>query len=328
MLPHGIGDADSVEALVAALSSVIDKDATPDLVATGAMVLQPSHERRASGSHYTPRELTGPIVRTTLEPVLQRLHNENGGPPTPEQILDLKICDPAMGSGAFLVEACRQLGDALVESWRAHDALPDIPSDEDELLVARRMVAQRCIYGVDRNPKAVDLAKLSLWLVTLAKEHPLTFLDHSLRHGDSLVGLSRKQIEAFHWKANAPVFQTGFESLQGHETVRKVSQLRQQIRQADESVSDRELRRLWDEANEEMESVRLLGDLAVAAYFEGANANARQQKRNEFAAVVTEGKEAERRDWLAEKRDAEPPLAPFPLGIGIPRGVRPRQRRF
>ena len=233
-----------------------------------------------------------------------------------------------MGSGAFLVEACRQLGDALVESWRAHDALPDIPSDEDELLVARRMVAQRCIYGVDRNPKAVDLAKLSLWLVTLAKEHPLTFLDHSLRHGDSLVGLSRKQIEAFHWKANAPVFQTGFESLQGHETVRKVSQLRQQIRQADESVSDRELRRLWDEANEEMESVRLLGDLAVAAYFEGANANARQQKRNEFAAVVTEGKEAERRDWLAEKRDAEPPLAPFHWELEFPEGVRPRQRRF
>ena len=314
----GIRDADSVEALVAALSNVIDKDATPDLVSTGAMVLQPSHERRASGSHYTPRELTGPIVRTTLEPVLQQLRDENGVPPTPEQILDLKVCDPAMGSGAFLVEACRQLGDALVQAWRAHDAMPDIPSDEDELLVARRMVAQRCIYGVDRNPKAVDLAKLSLWLVTLAKEHPLTFLDHSLRHGDSLVGLSRKQIEAFHWKANAPAFQAGFEAIEGQQKMQRVSELRQQIRQADDSVPDWELRRIWDEASEEMESVRLLGDLAVAAYFEGANANSRKQKRNEFAAEVNEGKQAERRDWLADKRDAEPPLAPFHWDLEFP----------
>ncbi len=66
-----------------------------------------------------------------------------------------------------------------------------IPPDEDEVLHARRLVAQRCLYGVDKNPLAVDLAKLSLWLATLAKDHPFTFLDHALRHGDSLVGLSR-----------------------------------------------------------------------------------------------------------------------------------------
>ena len=58
------------------------------------------------------------------------------------------------------------------------------------MLYARRLVAQRCLYGVDKNPMAVDLAKLSLWLATLAKDHPFTFLDHALRHGDSLVGLS------------------------------------------------------------------------------------------------------------------------------------------
>ena len=75
-----------------------------------------------------------------------------------------------------------------------------IPPDEDEILHARRLVAQRCLYGVDKNPMAVDLAKLSLWLATLAKDHPFTFLDHALRCGDSLVGLSKKQIEAFHWK--------------------------------------------------------------------------------------------------------------------------------
>ena len=78
--------------------------------------------------------------------------------------------------------------------------VPAIPPDEDEALYAQRMVAQRCLYGVDKNPMAVDLAKLSLWLATLAKNHPFTFLDHALRHGDSLVGLTRKQIAAFHWQ--------------------------------------------------------------------------------------------------------------------------------
>ena len=193
-----------VEDLHAALLPVIDLAATPDLVPKGAMVLQPSEERRRSGSHYTPRALTEPIVRTTLEPILARLRGDDGRPPRPAQILDLKVCDPAMGSGAFLVEACRQLGDALVEAWHVHGEMPAIPPDEDEVIFARRLVAQRCLYGVDRNPVAVDLAKMSLWLVTLAKDHPLTFVDHALRHGDSLVGLSRKQIEAFHWERMRP----------------------------------------------------------------------------------------------------------------------------
>ena len=111
--------AESVADLHAALQPVIDTAATPDLVAAGALVLQPSEARRRSGSHYTPRELTEPIVRTTLEPILARLRGPGGKPPRPEAILGLKVCDPAMGSGAFLVEACRQLGDALIEAWRA-----------------------------------------------------------------------------------------------------------------------------------------------------------------------------------------------------------------
>src|SRR5205085_11749084 len=109
------------------------------------------------------------------------------------------ICDPAMGSGAFLVETCRHLGDLLVKAWHVHGPMPKIPPDEDEILHARRLIAQRCVYGVDKNPMAVDLAKLSLWLATLAKDHPFTFLDHVLRSGDSLVGLDREQTRRFHW---------------------------------------------------------------------------------------------------------------------------------
>ena len=107
-----------------------------------------------------------------------------------------------------------------------HGEVPAIPPDEREDIFAMQLIAQRCLYGVDRNPVAVDLAKMSLWLVTLAKDHALTFVDHALRHGDSLVGLSRKQMEAFHWDPDAPRFQSGFETMQVRERVAKVSQLR------------------------------------------------------------------------------------------------------
>ena len=117
---------------------VLDKDATPDLVPAGALVLQPNEERRRSGSHYTPRELTEPIVRHTLAPILERLRGEDGRAPTPARILDIKVCDPAMGSGAFLVETCRQLADALIDAWGAHGEMPVIPPDEDEVIHARR----------------------------------------------------------------------------------------------------------------------------------------------------------------------------------------------
>jgi len=71
------------------------------------------------------------------------------------------------------------------------------------------VIAQRCLYGVDKNPLAVDLAKLSLWLAPLAKDHPFTFLNHALRHGDSLVGLTRRQIESFHWKEGTQIETVG-----------------------------------------------------------------------------------------------------------------------
>ena len=106
--------AASVDELLAALRRRIsklylDQNSNPITVPTGGIFLQPTEERRRSGSHYTPRSLTQPIVKTTLDPVVAQL----GDNPTPEQILGLKVCDPAMGSGAFLVEVCRYLGEKL-----------------------------------------------------------------------------------------------------------------------------------------------------------------------------------------------------------------------
>lgn len=307
--------ARTTEDLHAALQPVVDQAATPDLVPLGAMVLQPSEERRRSGSHYTPRALTEPIVRTTLKPILARLRGPDGRPPRPAEILDLKVCDPAIGSGAFLVEACRQLGDALVESWHAHGEVPDVPADEDEVVLARRLVAQRCLYGVDRNPVAVDLAKMSLWLVTLARDHPLTFVDHALRHGDSLAGLSRGQIEAFHWDPDAPALLRG---LGLREAVDRAGELRRRIREADEHLSDWERRDLWNEAQFELGQVRLFGDLVLAAYFDGGKPKEREAARLRYARAAAGGQAETHRGWLEERRHDDPPLAPFHWEIEFP----------
>jgi hypothetical protein len=308
-----VKDAASIEELHSALAPVMDRNASPDLLPVGAMVLQPSDERRKSGSHYTPRALTEPIVRTTLSPLLDALRVD-GKPPSPEQILDLKVCDPAMGSAAFLVEACRQLGDELIESWAIHGGRPEIPTDEDELVFARRLVAQRCLYGLDRNPVAVDLAKMSLWLATLAREHALTFLDHALRSGDALVGLSRRQIQAFHWDDTAPPLAP----VQIKQHLDRVAELRHAIREADEDVSDFQLRDMWDEAQHELAQVRLYGDLAIFAFFGGDKKNAREAKRAEFLGAVTAGDIGRFRGAVDEARHASPPLAPFHWEVEFP----------
>ena len=313
-----VRQADTIEALHASLGPVVDADATPDLVAPGAMVLQPSEERRRSGSHYTPRELTEPIVRDTLKPVLDRLRAGPAVPPTPDQVLDLKVCDPAMGSGAFLVEACRQLGTVLVESWHAHGNRFELPEGDDELVAACREVARRCLYGVDRNPIAVDLAKMSLWLATLAKDLPLTFLDHALRHGDSLVGLTNKQIASFHWKANAPTFQPGFEAMKAQKQLARAKELRRQIREAGEDASDWRLRDMLDEAESAVAAVRRTGDLAMAAFFEGAKPKQREEVRARLAQAVAVGTGDEYESDLEARRNGDPPLAPFHWEIEFP----------
>jgi hypothetical protein len=264
--------ATNLNDLLAALDRKIAKGVTPNTVPKRAMIFQPSNERRRSGSHYTPSSLTGPIVEAALRPVLKQL----GDNPTPEQILQLKICDPAMGSGAFLVEACRQLGEALVKVWHSHDSLPPIPRDEDELLYARRMVAQRCLYGVDKNPLAADLAKLSLWLATLAKDHPFTFLNHSLRSGDSLVGLTRQQIAAFHW---LPAAQKSFLEEEIRKRIDRVSQFRQRILAAADDTPYSVLQARLEETDAALTWIRMAGDAAIAAFFATDRPKGREKAR-------------------------------------------------
>ena len=196
--------------------------------------------------------------------------------------------------------------------------MPVIPPDEDEVIHARRLVARKCLYGVDRNPMAVDLAKVSLWLSTLARDHPLTFVDHAFRHGDSLVGLSRRQIEAFHWLRDAQPLQKGIEVGWVHEPMAKATELRRRIREAGEEVSDREFHDLWHDARNEIDVVRLYGDLALAAFFAETKPKQREAKRLEFAGAVTRNEAIRYLGWLEEQRDADPPLAPFHWEVEFP----------
>ena len=226
----------------------------------GTPVLQPTPARRRSGSHYTPRSLTEPIVRTALRPVMVML----GDDPSPEAILELKVLDPAMGSGAFLVEACRQLADALVASWSRRGATPDIPPDEDPVIHAQRLVAQRCLYGVDHNPMAVDIALLSLWLATLARDHEFTFLSHALRPGNSLVGLDVCGIAALNWGTDG---QVPLAAALVRPKIERAEHERARIRAAMDWMGEADLRPLLDRADGELAEVRRIGDAVMGAFF-------------------------------------------------------------
>jgi N-6 DNA Methylase len=312
--------AKSTDDLLPALGKKISGHSTY-VVPKGGMFLQPTDERRRSGSDYTPRSLTEPIVRKTLDPIVKRL----GEHPGPQQILDLKICDPAMGSGAFLVEACRFLGDRLVEAWNYYKELPTIPPDEDPSLHARRLVAQRCLYGVDVNRFAVDLAKLSLWLATLAKEHPFTFLDHALCHGDSLVGFDRLQIGQFHWDKSRPhdrVF--GQEHLE--KTIERVMAYRREILEmAQDTVASTLVKQQkLDLSDQALQNIRRAGDLLVAAFFNASKDKERARLRADYRDLSLSGSRGSLADLqketavVDELRSGKMPIVPFHWEIEFP----------
>jgi N-6 DNA Methylase len=136
--------------------------------------------RKETGTFYTPRTVTDFLVRRTLSPLVEGCSSG--------VIAGLRVVDPAMGSGAFLVSACRFLADAYERALVSEGQIGPNEVGERERAGFRRLLAQRCLYGVDATPMAVQLARLSLWLATLAADRPLSFLDHHLRAGNSLIG--------------------------------------------------------------------------------------------------------------------------------------------
>lgn len=297
--------AADVPDLEAVLAPVVDARASPRgaAVAAGAPILQPTDERRRTGSHYTPRALTEPIVRHALAPALARI----GGEATPGDVLDLKVCDPAAGSGAFLVEACRQLGARLVEAWERWPAQrPTIPADEDDLLHAKRLVAQHCLRGVDRNPLALDLAKLSLWLETLASRHEFTFLDHVLRVGDSLVGLPNPKIMAVTW--GKMTGQHSFVEAIVRDGIKAAAELDRLMREEAEIAPYSVQERRHGEATTAKRRAHLVADAVLESFFAGANARERERGLAEVQQLVLAPSPAswERLDALRQRLQGSP----------------------
>ena len=172
-----------VEQLGAVYEHVLDYE---PWVPGGAGLGRTRDARKSTGTFYTPRGVTDYLVRHTLAPLIVDRSSDD--------LLALRILDPAMGSGAFLVAACRHLAEA-VEEARIREGVwhpGDVTAAERALL--RREIAVRCLFGVDLNPMAVQLARLSLWLATLAADKPLSFLDHHLVAGNSLVGASTDDV--------------------------------------------------------------------------------------------------------------------------------------
>lgn len=280
----------------------------PVVYGEGAVYVTQGDDRRTTGTHYTPPSLTEPIVRHTLEPLVYEGPAE-GWPKekwrlrSAETLLGLKVCDLAMGSGAFLVQTCRYLAERLVESWERAESQsggrmvisPDgrlstgsaterpIPKDPAErIAIALRAVADRCLYGVDKNPMAVEMAKLSLWLVTLQKDRPFTFVDHALRAGDSLLGItSLEQIRAFHIdpKRGRALHksQTLFDPQRvTKDAIHRATLLRQKIGSFSvETLTDAHNKGLWlAEADRATDDLRLLGDLIIGAALSTASRGA------------------------------------------------------
>lgn len=192
----------------------------PVVIMPGALYVTESALRASTGTHYTPRFLAEQVAEGALEPLvyspgpLQTADRSTWKLRKPEEILALKVADIAMGSGAFLVAACRYLAGKLIEAWsadgdpRARQHLADAPAESglaldsmaDPLVIdARRQIIEHCLYGADINPMAVEMAKLSLWLVSMDPHRPFTFLDDRLVTGDSLLGItSVDQLEWMH----------------------------------------------------------------------------------------------------------------------------------
>lgn len=315
-------DASGEAELLEALAPRINRDLFDGPQAAGGLVFQPTEERRRSGSHYTPRSLTRPIVEEALRPWLERCDHR----PTAAQILDLKICDPAMGSGAFLVESCRYLAELLELAWN-REGLPDAlkpggsAHGEEPLLYARRLIAQGCLYGVDKNPFAVNLARLSLWLVSLSKDAPFTFVDHALQCGDSLVGIERSEIE---------------KALKGASRQREIQmayldQVRQQearsfaLFHADSrsDADDAKKRQALDDLNSSTAYLRTVGDLLVAAFFNGKKPKDREElKQLYLAATLQHSSAAELEEELAEPlerlREGDKGIQPLHWQLAFP----------
>lgn len=220
-----------------------------------------SGERRSTGSYYTPQSIVERMVGDSVGRVVAELEGELEGSALVQGLLGVRACDPAMGSGHFLVEVVDFLARAIVRAGGE-----SLEADDNELITAKRAVVERCVYGVDPNPLAVELAKLSLWLATVARDRPLSFIDTHLLCGNSLIGTdigAMASLRGGHDK-QMNLVEEALERVRP----RLIAQA-QQITERDPDTLEgvREKQRLFDEMNRLREAFVRTADLWTSQYF-------------------------------------------------------------
>ncbi|OJF10752.1 hypothetical protein BG844_30280 [Couchioplanes caeruleus subsp. caeruleus] len=321
-----------------------DERDLPVVVMPGRRYIAPSTRRTVTGTHYTPRSLAEDVANNTLEPLVYRpgpleTADRKGWRIRPSnELLDLRVADIAMGSGAFLVASCRYLADRLVDAWveegkqealiaeRKRTAPSTSDTEVDQIaLDARRLVAEHCLYGVDINPLAVEMAKLSLWLVTMDRERPFGFLDDRLVTGDSLLGLaSLDQLETLH--VNPPdgrrLHRGAFDfSAQWRPLLAEAADLRRRITAAP-VVTMRDVEHKQRLLAEAQQLARSLDSVASAVTATGVRYAAARARETDGAFVALQVRVANALPDDAEKLLSE---AEQELQSGRPQGVEPRR---
>lgn len=245
----------------------------PLVVLPGGVLVVETPSRASAGAHYTPKSLAEEVVLHALEPLVyepgphQTADRDAWEPVSSDRILDLKIADIACGSGAFLVAAARYLAARLVEAWRREGVAIGTPHDQQTH--ALRTVVANCLYGADINGMAVEMCKLSLWLVSLDARLPFSFVDDKILHGNSLLGVTDvRQLKFQHIDPDSvrqmPLFQPDVDGVLGR-AVRLREKLASVVDNADPQRSATTKRRQWGEYRKLVARLNEIGDAVIAA---------------------------------------------------------------
>ena len=258
----------------------------PMVIQRGGLIVVETPSRKNAGAHYTPRSLAEEVVRHALEPLVHSPgphETDDRGqwrPISSTDILDLHVADIACGSGAFLVAAARFLARELVEAWTREGTLgqyADEPGGAQRH--ALRQVVARCLYGADINEMAVEMCKLSLWLVSLDKDKPFSFVDDKVFVGNSLLGLTDlRQLRVQHIDPAAAAERRLFEldrtgtyarALDAdavvNRVVRRRRELASEVDDTDPARSTTTKQRLQRENEEDLKVLTRVADAVVAA---------------------------------------------------------------
>lgn len=248
----------------------------PYVVPRGGLVVSETPSRKNAGAHYTPRSLAEEVVLHALQPLVYepgplQTNDENAWRlKSSSAILDLKVADIAAGSGAFLVAAARYLADRLVESWTAEAIVDGEHADTGLRTRAIREVIARCLYGADINGMAVEMCKLSLWLVSLDPSKPFSFVDDKIFHGNSLLGLTT--LDQLRYPHIAPETKKSKGQLNAFvdaeavldEVIRIRHQLATTVDEDDPQRTRNGKRRLLEQSEQVSQKLRLIADGIVA----------------------------------------------------------------